>query len=78
MADAHTTTLHGPAAAPPAHAHHDHGHAHDHAHDHHHAPAAPRRAPAVRSLLALSGLQRLMLTAPVIAGLWLLMLWAIR
>jgi ABC-type Zn2+ transport system substrate-binding protein/surface adhesin len=66
---------------------HDHGahdHAHDHSHDNSHAhahaldhaghrPAAPR---PVRSLLALSGLQRLALAAPAIAALWLLTAWA--
>jgi hypothetical protein len=59
---------------------HDHDHAHGpeepaHAHDHaKHAVAAPR---PVRSLLALSGFQRLALAAPAIAALWLLTAWAI-
>jgi ABC-type Zn2+ transport system substrate-binding protein/surface adhesin len=57
------------------HGAHDHGHAHDHHHHDHagHRPAAPR---PVRSLLALSGLQRLALAAPAIAALWLLTAWA--
>jgi len=66
-----------------AHDHHD-GHPHArgnetvHAHDRAgHRHGAPRRAPSrFRSLIALSGLQRLMLALPVIALLWLMAFWA--
>jgi hypothetical protein len=80
MAD--TTTL-GPAGKPAVP--HDRNHAHDGGrHDHVHAPGeeahdhpAPRRAAPTRSLVALSGLQRLALAAPAIAALWLLAFWAV-
>jgi hypothetical protein len=59
------------------HDHHDgtgHGHVHDHA-GHVHAPR--RHAPSrFRSLIALSGMQRLLLALPVIAWLWLIAFWA--
>ena len=67
------------------HDHHDgetHGHAkgHRHAHGHaahEHSHARSRRTPSrFRSLIALSGLQRLMLALPVIAALWLMTFWA--
>ncbi len=63
------------------HAHHDHaGHSHGHASLHRHeagAPHATRTAGTPRlSLIALSGLQRLLLVAPAIALLWLLTFWA--
>jgi ABC-type nickel/cobalt efflux system permease component RcnA len=49
-------------------------HAHDHA-EHRHAASRPS-ASRFRSLIALSGLQRLMLALPVIAFLWFMTLWA--
>ena len=63
---------------------HDHQH-HGHAHSHEgHAVAAelitaarPRTLLPRFSLIALSGLQRLMLALPAIAVLWLLTLWAV-
>lgn len=52
---------------------HDHS-GHDHAgHGHARTSHAPSR---FRSLIALSGLQRLMLALPVIAVLWLMAFWA--
>ncbi len=62
----------------------DHDHRHDrhdhHDHEHDHAGDQARRRPAAprpaRSLLALSGWQRLALAAPAIAALWLLTAWA--
>jgi ABC-type nickel/cobalt efflux system permease component RcnA len=64
-----------------SHDHHEgHSHAHEaaHAHDHaEHRHGAARRAPSrFRSLIALSGLQRLMLALPVIGLLWLMAFWA--
>jgi ABC-type Zn2+ transport system substrate-binding protein/surface adhesin len=72
MAEATTSTLARDVAAPHAHSHAHHGRDHDHHHP------APRRAPPVRSLLALSAPLRLALVAPAIAALWLLTLWAVR
>lgn len=56
----------------------DHPHlGHQHL-DHSHVHATPRqkRAPRLRSLMALSGGQRLVLVLPLLAGLWLATLWA--
>ena len=67
------------------HDHHDgetHGHAkghlHPHSHvDHEHSHTRSRRAPSrFRSLIALSGLQRLILVLPVIVALWVMTFWA--
>jgi hypothetical protein len=59
------------------HHHHDHGaHAPHRAHDHA-APAARKHAPSrFRSLIAMSGMQRLLLALPAIAILWLMTFWA--
>jgi hypothetical protein len=60
------------------HSGHDHS-GHDHAGHGHagHGHARTSHAPSrFRSLIALSGLQRLMLALPVIAVLWLMAFWA--
>jgi hypothetical protein len=65
--------------------HHDHPHQAQRVHTHgvhapdghaHHLAEGTTRPP--RSLLALSGLERLMIATPVIVVLWLLVIWAIR
>jgi hypothetical protein len=56
---------------------HDH-HGHSHGHDHAHAEPRVRQArPArIRSLMALSAGQRLLLVLPILGGLWLAAYWA--
>jgi hypothetical protein len=57
---------------------HAEGHRHAHSHTaHEHDQTHLRRAPSrFRSLIALSGLQRLMLALPVIVALWVMTFWA--
>ena len=54
---------------------------HHHDHPHQAERGLAREVPATtrppRSLLALSGLERLMIATPVIVVLWLLVIWAI-
>ena len=54
---------------------HDHGHGHSHA-PHRHVTAANLRPPL--SLLAMSAVQRVALTLLPLAGLWLLVWWALK
>ncbi|UTH72964.1 hypothetical protein [Chromobacterium sp. IIBBL 290-4] len=56
---------------------HKHEHGHDHAHPpHQHLTAANLRAPL--SLLAMSAGQRVLLALLPLAGLWLLVWWALQ
>ncbi|MGC0150858.1 hypothetical protein ACPRNU_00150 [Chromobacterium vaccinii] len=55
---------------------HSHDHGHGHAPHHRHVTAATLRAPL--SLLAMSAGQRVALTLLPLAGLWLLVWWALR
>ncbi|OBU85218.1 hypothetical protein [Chromobacterium subtsugae] len=53
-----------------------HSHGHDHGHEHQHLTPATLRPPL--SLLAMSAGQRVALTLLPLAGLWLLVWWALQ
>ncbi|WP_047239002.1 hypothetical protein [Chromobacterium subtsugae] len=55
---------------------HTHDHGHGHAHGHQHLTPATLRPPL--SLLAMSAAQRVALTLLPLAGLWLLVWWALQ
>jgi hypothetical protein len=58
---------------------HSHSHDHHHGHAHSHGPATPHPAqPAAWSILRMTVTARLAAAAAVIAGLWLVVLVAMR
>lgn len=59
----------------PGHTHAD-SHGHSHAHHEGHGAARKARLKPIRSLIALSAGQRLVMALPLIAGLWLAAFWA--
>jgi hypothetical protein len=62
-----------------SHGSHAHGHAHGHGHPHHHDPDAPHPAQAAPwSILRMTVLARLGAALAVSAGLWAIVLVAMR
>jgi len=62
---------------------HHHAHTHDHAHAHHHSHGAELghgspQVPDLKSPVLIGVFQRLFWTGAILAGLWLVVYWALR